>query len=45
MSFVLDNSIALAWCFKGEQTADVMALLDRVSEHGAFAPQLCLSKR
>jgi predicted nucleic acid-binding protein len=40
MSFVLDNSIALAWCFEDEQTAPVMALLDRVAERGAFAPAL-----
>jgi predicted nucleic acid-binding protein len=40
MSLLLDNSIALAWCFESEQTAEVMALLDRVSEHGAVAPQL-----
>jgi predicted nucleic acid-binding protein len=40
MSFVLDNSIALSWCFESEQTADVMALLERVSEHGAVAPPL-----
>ncbi len=40
MSFVLDNSIALAWCFEDEQTAPVMNLLDRVAESGATAPQL-----
>jgi predicted nucleic acid-binding protein len=40
MSFVLDNSIALAWCFESEQTAEVMGMLARVSEHGAFAPHL-----
>jgi predicted nucleic acid-binding protein len=40
MSFVVDNSIALAWCFEDEQTADIMAVLDRVAEAGAFAPQL-----
>ena len=40
MSFVLDNSIALAWCFEDEQTAPIMALLDRVTETGAVAPQL-----
>ncbi|HEX7390247.1 MAG TPA: type II toxin-antitoxin system VapC family toxin [Acidiphilium sp.] len=40
MSFVLDNSIALAWCFEDEQTPWVMALLDRVVESGAVAPQL-----
>ena len=40
MSFVLDNSIALAWCFEDEQTQSVMNLLDRVTETGAFAPSL-----
>ncbi len=40
MSFVLDNSVALAWCFADEQTPAVMALLDRVVERGAVAPQL-----
>jgi predicted nucleic acid-binding protein len=40
MSFVLDNSVALAWCFEDEQTEAIMALLDRVAETGAFAPQL-----
>jgi predicted nucleic acid-binding protein len=40
MSFVLDNSIALAWCFEDEQPEQVMNLLDRVTETGAFAPSL-----
>lgn len=40
MSFVFDNSIALAWCFEDEQTPGIMALLDRVTETGAVAPQL-----
>ena len=40
MSFVIDNSIALAWCFEDEQTPGVMALLDRVIDTGAIAPQL-----
>jgi predicted nucleic acid-binding protein len=40
MSFVLDNSVALAWCFEDEQTPAVMALLDRVTETGAVAPLL-----
>jgi predicted nucleic acid-binding protein len=37
---VLDNSVALAWCFEDEQTPDIMALLDRVAETGAIAPFL-----
>ncbi|MGE0716322.1 MAG: type II toxin-antitoxin system VapC family toxin [Alphaproteobacteria bacterium] len=40
MSFVLDNSVALAWCFEDEQTPAVMDLLDRVVEAGAVAPLL-----
>jgi predicted nucleic acid-binding protein len=40
MSFVVDNSVALAWCFEDEQTAGIMALLDRVTDEGAMAPQL-----
>jgi predicted nucleic acid-binding protein len=40
MSFVVDNSIALAWCFEDENAEPVMNLLDRVTETGAFAPSL-----
>ena len=40
MSFVVDSSVALAWCFEDEQTTEIMALLDRVTESGATAPQL-----
>ncbi len=40
MSFVLDNSVALAWCFEDEQTSAVMELLDRTAETGASAPML-----
>jgi predicted nucleic acid-binding protein len=40
VSFVIDNSVALAWCFEDEQTHGIMALLDRVVETGAVAPQL-----
>ena len=40
MSFIVDNSVALAWCFEEEQTPEVMSLLDRVAETGAVAPQL-----
>ena len=40
MSFVLDNSVAMAWCFRDEQTPPVMALLDRVADTGATAPTL-----
>jgi len=40
VSFVVDSSVALAWCFEDEHTPLVMDLLDRVSETGAFAPNL-----
>jgi predicted nucleic acid-binding protein len=40
MSFVVDASVTLAWCFEYEQTPAVMALLDRVAEKGAVAPLL-----
>lgn len=40
MSFVIDNSVALAWCFQDEQTKPIMALLEQVTETGAMAPQL-----
>ena len=40
MSFVVDNSVALAWCFEDEHTQTAMDLLDRVAETGAFAPSL-----
>lgn len=38
MSFVIDNSVALAWCFEDEHTDAVMAVLDNVVETGAVAP-------
>jgi predicted nucleic acid-binding protein len=40
MSFVVDKSVALAWCFEDEQSAPILSLLDRVVEFGAIAPQL-----
>lgn len=40
MTFVLDNSVAIAWCFEGEQTPALLALLQRTAELGAFAPAL-----
>ena len=40
MTFVLYNSVALAWCFEDEQTPEILALLDRVADPGAIAPLL-----
>jgi predicted nucleic acid-binding protein len=40
VTFVVDSSVSLAWCFEDEQTEAVMKLLDRVAEAGAAAPQL-----
>ena len=40
MSFVVDNSVAMAWCFESEQTDAVMALLERAIKVGASAPHL-----
>ena len=40
MSFLLDNSVALAWCFEDEHTPAVIEVLDRLAETGAMAPQL-----
>ncbi|MBR0654325.1 type II toxin-antitoxin system VapC family toxin [Plastoroseomonas arctica] len=40
MSFVLDNSVAHAWCFEDEQTPAVTKLLDRLTQIGARAPLL-----
>ena len=34
MSFVLDNSVALAWCFEDEHTPAVIGVLDRLTETG-----------
>jgi predicted nucleic acid-binding protein len=40
VTFVVDNSVALAWCFEDEQTDPILALLSRVADEGAVAPQL-----
>ena len=40
MSFVLDNSVALTWCFEDERTPAMGALLVQVGESGALAPGL-----
>ena len=40
MSFVIDASIAVAWCFEDQSSPAVDALLDRVRAEGAIAPSL-----
>lgn len=40
MSFVLDCSVTMAWCFEDERTAATDALLERVIADGAHAPAL-----
>jgi predicted nucleic acid-binding protein len=40
MSFVLDSSIALTWCFQDEATPAADALLTRLVNEGAYAPSL-----
>lgn len=40
MSFVVDSSIALTWCFEDEASPAADALLIRLSDHGAHAPSL-----
>ena len=40
MTFVVDSSVALAWCFKDEQTERTDALLREVATSGATAPTL-----
>jgi len=38
--FVLDCSIAVAWCFDDEATDEMDALLDRAQREGAIVPSL-----
>lgn len=40
MSFVLDASIALAWCFSDEATPLTTALLKKIESEKAYVPQL-----
>lgn len=40
MSFVLDASITLAWCFQDEATPVTIALLEKLSTEEAFVPAL-----
>ncbi|MDX2236042.1 MAG: type II toxin-antitoxin system VapC family toxin [Hyphomonadaceae bacterium] len=39
-AFVLDCSIAAAWCLEDEASAATDALMDRARDHGALAPML-----
>ena len=39
MSFVVDSSVALSWCFEDERTLATKTLLERVGEVGAVVPQ------
>jgi predicted nucleic acid-binding protein len=39
MTFVVDSSVALSWCFDDERTPETRALLERIGETGASAPQ------
>ena len=39
MTFVVDSSVALSWCFDDERTPETRALLERIGEAGASAPQ------
>jgi predicted nucleic acid-binding protein len=38
VTFVVDSSVALSWCFEDERTPATTALLDRVADTGAIAP-------
>jgi predicted nucleic acid-binding protein len=40
MSFVLDASIALSWCFADEATTYTWKLLERLEEETAFVPSI-----
>lgn len=36
---MVDSSVSLSWCFEDERTSATQALLERVGETGALAPQ------
>jgi len=40
LPFVLDASVALAWCFEDEATAETEAVLEQLAEDSAVAPSL-----
>ncbi len=37
---VVDSSVALAWCFEDEASAETEALFEQVRDHGAVVPGL-----
>jgi predicted nucleic acid-binding protein len=39
MSFVLDASVALAWCFSDETTPAALELLEKLAFESAFVPE------
>lgn len=40
MSFVLDSSLALSWCFKDEQTTKSLEFLSAARQRAIFVPSL-----
>lgn len=40
MSFVLDASVTLAWCFIDESTPETTLLLEHLAKESAFVPEL-----
>jgi len=39
VTFVVDSSVSLSWCFEDERTPATRALLERIGETGGIAPQ------
>lgn len=39
-TFVIDNSVVMAWCFGDEASAYADAVLDKLSEHTAIVPAI-----
>jgi predicted nucleic acid-binding protein len=40
VTFIVDASVSLAWCFDDEWTAGAQALLDRAAEEGVIVPTI-----
>ena len=40
MSFVLDSSVAMSWCFKDEETPETLQVLKRAKKSAIFVPSL-----